>query len=151
MNALLSKKGSPVKAVVIATVIDIGLSVFLGFIVFVAYGWFATSNGISWEAFTEQVTHIDVLSPFSLISIGLGSLITVYSANLCARIVNYSEYRYVSVFALSLILFNLLIDSTYYSLTEHVVLNGITLTCVYLGAWLHVRKKYQLSSGDSNP
>ena len=137
------------KAVVVATVIDIGLSVLLGFVLFVAYGWFATSNGISWEAFSEQITQMDVLSPFSLISIGLGALITIYAANLCARIANYSEYRYVSVFALSLILFNLLIDSTYYSLTEHIVLNGITLTCVYLGAWLHVRKKYQLTSSDS--
>lgn len=120
---------------------DIGLSFLVTLFVVLSYGWFVTKSGVTWEAFFEQVALMEIISPLSIVSLSLGALITVYSANLCARIVNYSEYRYVSVFALSIVLFNLLVDSTYYSLVEHMILTTISLFCVYFGAWLHVRKK----------
>ncbi len=135
-------KGSPTKAVVIASAVDIIGTLAVGVVIAMVYGAILASSGVSLEGIAGRFESIDILSPFSLTGIGLGCLITIYSGYLCAKIVNDSEYKIVSIFGAITVLFGWVVGVSYYSLVENVVFSLLTLFCVYLGAWFHVKNKH---------
>ena len=134
------RQGSPVKAVVVATLVDIGGTMIFGILYVMAYWYYLESSGFSAEQIEKALAFDDLTSTISLIGIVGGGLISLYSGYLCAKIVNYDEFRVVTYYACVMIVFNFLLTEEDTSITQDIILNVITLMCIYVGAWLYVRK-----------
>ncbi|MBT2971174.1 MAG: hypothetical protein B6D72_03995 [gamma proteobacterium symbiont of Ctena orbiculata] len=134
-------RGSAVRAVLIATVVDITATVFIGIAISIVYGMILASNGDSLEVITTKLSNIELTSMVSLVAIVSGCIITTYAGYLCAKLVNHSEYRVVAVLAIIVIFFGFVMGQSYYSMSENLVLGLLSLCCVYLGAWLYVSGK----------
>lgn len=142
-----TKRGSPLKAVLLGALVDIVGSAVAGILMGIIYGLILASSGMPPDAAMEKLSHISSGSPLSVIGIVVGSLVTLYAGYLCAKIANHREYVIVSVLGVISVSFGfltaLLHDTPTYDLLEKILLSLLTFFCVYLGAWLHVRtKKY---------
>ncbi|MCG8023837.1 MAG: hypothetical protein JAZ02_07630 [Candidatus Thiodiazotropha endolucinida] len=140
----IEKKGSAVKAVFIATVVDVTATIFVGIVISIVYGMILASNGDSIEVITSKLSTMELTSKFSLVALASSCLITTFAGYLCAKLVNHSEYKIVAVFAIIVIAFGLAMGLSYYSVGENILLSLLTLCCVYLGAWLYVSRKQRL-------
>ncbi|VAW63424.1 hypothetical protein MNBD_GAMMA09-808 [hydrothermal vent metagenome] len=134
-------KGSPLKAILIGSSVDIFGTLIFGVLYGVGYAVFLAANGMSAEEIGARFVNIDTYSFFSMLGMVIGLLISVFAGYLCAKSVNYNEYKTVSVVAVIAVIFGLLISASEYSLIENIVFNTLTFLSLYLGAWLHVRSK----------
>jgi len=134
-------KGSPIKAVAISAVVDIGGTTLLGIVMGIVYSAVMAANGMSTEEIVKEISAQDKFSNFSIFGMVLGSVISIYAGYLCAKIVNYNEYRFVAILGVVLIIFSLLISGSYYSTIENLFFSVLSIGCVYLGAWLYVSNK----------
>jgi hypothetical protein len=73
------KKGSPVKAITIGVVVDIGGSLVLGIILVMIYSVLLASEGLSPEEIEYQLINLDPHSTFSIISMIIGGLVSVFA------------------------------------------------------------------------
>ncbi|MES9993151.1 MAG: hypothetical protein ABW098_14440 [Candidatus Thiodiazotropha sp.] len=142
-------RGSAVRAVLIATAVDVMATVFVGIVISIVYGMILATNGDSLEMITMKLSNMELTSKVSLVAITSGCLITTYAGYLCAKLVNHSEYRVVAVLAGVVIIFGFAMGFSYYSLRDNLILSLLSLFCVYLGAWLYVSKKNR-SSAEEN-
>ncbi|MES9970019.1 MAG: hypothetical protein ABW092_08270 [Candidatus Thiodiazotropha sp.] len=147
VNNQIDDKGSAVKAILIATVIDVTATIFIGMVISIVYGVLLASNGDSLEMITAKLSNVDLTSKVSLLTLFLAFLVTTYTGYLCAKIVNHSEYRIAAIFAVILIIFGLIMGLPYYSVSENIFLSLMTLFSVYIGAWFHVSQKKRRLSG----
>jgi hypothetical protein len=136
-----SKKGSPVKAIAIGLVVDIGGSLISAFILAIAYGILLASRGLAPEEIEYRLTNLDPYSAFSIITMVVGGCMTVFGGYVCARIVNYSEYKFSFIFGFISAAFGHIASESYYSTLDHIALGILTLGCALLGAWLRVVQK----------
>lgn len=134
-------KGSPVKAIVTAAIVDIVGTLILGIIIAVGYSIYHGSKGMPPEEISRSLENLDVFSTTALVSIFLGCLITIYASNLCAKIVNYSEYKFVSIYVLLTVIVSFLMDMRVERVGETIGLSFLALACAYYGTWLHVKNK----------
>ncbi len=143
LTVTLQQKGSLIKAIVIATIIDIVGTFLLGMAIGVVYMAILTSSGMPIEevATTVEKETRDVFSTLTIIGVVLGGMVTLFAGYTCAKIANYSEYKVVSYFGVITVSFSAFMGMGYYSLSENIVLGAVTLGCAYCGAWLYVRKK----------
>ena len=139
------KKGSPVKAIVIGVVVDIGGSIVLGIILVMIYSVLLASEGLSPKEIEYQLTNLDPHSTFSIISMIVGGLVTVFAGYLCARIANYSEYKFTFILGCISAAFGLMVGESHFSTLDNIFLSILTLLCALLGAWLHVVKKANIT------
>ncbi|MES9849981.1 MAG: hypothetical protein ABW145_16475, partial [Candidatus Thiodiazotropha sp.] len=70
----IEKKGSAVKAVFIATVVDITATIFVGIAISIVYGMILASNGDSIEVITSKLSTMELTSKFSLVALASGCL-----------------------------------------------------------------------------
>ena len=142
VEAPVMKKGSTVKAVIIATVVDLGGTFVLSMILGVIYAIYSISQGIPPEelaASMEDIENIPVLYNSNMV---IGLLVTVFAGYLCARIAKKANYRAVNIYLIVLILLiNLLMLSTGEDIasTKHISQIIISILAGYLGAWLYIR------------
>lgn len=136
-------KGSPIKAILISVSVDIIGTLVLGMILGFVYAFILASNGMTIDEISNKFTNIDTYSTFSLIGIMLGSFITIYAGYLCAKIINFNEYKTVTILGIVSATFGILLTLTAYNIFEHISFLILTFSCVYFGAWLHVRKKHK--------
>ncbi|MET0068925.1 MAG: hypothetical protein ABW096_02740 [Candidatus Thiodiazotropha sp.] len=141
-------RGSAVRAILIATVVDITATVFIGVAISIVYGMILASNGDSIEVITTKLSNMELTSKVSLVAVVSGCIITTYAGYLCAKIVNHSEYRVVAVLACIVIVFGFFMGQSYYSMSENLILSLLSLGCVYLGAWLYVSSKNRSQAGE---
>jgi uncharacterized membrane protein YoaK (UPF0700 family) len=134
-------KGLAVKAIIVATVVDIAATIFIGIAISIVYGVILASNGDSIEVITLKLSNMELTSKVSLLALISGFLVTVFAGYLCAKLVNHSEYKTVAIFAIIVIIFSWVMGLSYYSVNENIVLSLLNLCSVYLGAWLYVSKK----------
>lgn len=134
-------KGSPVKAILLATVVDIVGTVLVGITLTFIYSFMLASKGVKQEEILSKLQNLDLYSPLSITGIVLGAGITVYAGYLCAKKVNYLEYKWILIFCIISVLIGLVMGGSRYSAAEMFALNGLSIASAYLGAWLHVRKK----------
>ena len=66
---------------------------------------------------------------------------TVLGGYVCARIVNYSEYKFAFIFGFISAAFGHIASESYYSTLDSMALGILTLGCALLGAWLRVIQK----------
>jgi len=134
-------RGSPLKAITIATLIDIVGSLFSSVVIAIVYSVMLASRGMPEDEVASKLQHISFLSPVSLIGLSIGCMITVYAGYFCAKKVNYSEYKFVSIYCLISVLFGLILGSSYNSPGEIISLSVLTIISAFFGAWLFVSKK----------
>ena len=139
-------KGSPVKAIIIGLVVDISGSLVSAFILAIAYSVLLTSRGLSPEEIEYHLTNLDIYSTFSIITMIVGGIMTVLGGYLCARIVNYSEYKFTFIFGFISAAFGHIASESYYSTLDSMALGILTLGCALLGAWLRVIQKANQSN-----
>ena len=132
--------GSPIKAIAIGLVIDIGGSFLSAFVLAIAYSVLLTSRGWSPEEIEHHLINLDPYSTFYIITMAVGGLMTVIGGYVCARIVNHSEYKFTFIFGfISAAIGNLF--GGHYSTLETIALGILTLGCALFGAWLRVVQK----------
>jgi len=136
-------KAAPIKAVFIASLVDIGGTLTISFIISISYIFIQNSNGISMEQAIQSLEQMDLYAPLSLLGLALGLAITIYAGYLCAKIAQRSVYRVVAVFCIIIMVFSIILTTPYYSVLEHILLNLLSLLSAYLGAWLYVRTTTQ--------
>lgn len=136
-----SEKGSPIKAILIATGVDIGGSIAVGVVLGIVYGVMLAMEGVPIEQIEQQMQTVEFGSTISLIGMGIGAFISIFAGYLCAKTVNHSEYKVVAALCLVVSSIGALMNFSYYSTTELLILTGITVVCVFFGAWLFVRTK----------
>ena len=139
-------KGSPVKAIIIGLVVDISGSLVSAFILAIAYSVLLTSRGLSPEEIEYHLTNLDIYSTFSIITMIVGGIMTVLGGYVCARIVNYSEYKFTFIFGFISAAFGHIASESYYSTLDSMALGILTLGCALLGAWLRAIQKANQSN-----
>jgi len=139
-------KGSPVKAIIIGLVVDISGSLVSAFILAIAYSVQLTSRGWSPEEIEYHLTNLDTYSTFSIITMIVGGIMTVLGGYVCARIVNYSEYKFTFIFGFISAAFGHIASESYYYSLDSMALGILTLGCALLGAWLRVIQKANQSN-----
>ena len=136
------QNGSPLKAILTASALNIiGMFLSTALILFV----FATLlppirfdfNEILYKTQNIDVSHFSIVS---LTSNFIAYLITIYCSHLCAKIALSRNYKVVSIFAVIIVGFGMLIGTLSYSLFANSIYASITLLSVYFGGWLYVRK-----------
>ncbi|MEW8508191.1 MAG: hypothetical protein AB2598_15970 [Candidatus Thiodiazotropha sp.] len=149
-NAVLTDqqqpRGSAVRAVLLASALDIIATLLVGIVISLVYGMILASNGDSLEVITLKLSEMELTSRVSMAAILSGCIITTYAGYLCAKIANFAEYRVVAGLAVVVIVFGIAMGQSYYSFSENLVLSLLSLCCVYFGAWLYVGKKKRSSN-----
>ena len=131
------KKGSPVKAVLVAIVVDIvGTMVYVA-LLGLAYGIYVAELGLSVQEMKTSLAN-QLLGPLAMIG---GSLISVYCGYLCAKIANHEEYRYAGMVGIFMVVFGFVFTGGDISNIRHIAENLLTLVCVMGGAWWYVKHK----------
>jgi hypothetical protein len=141
-----AQKGSPLKAIIIGLVVDIGGSLVAAFILAIAYSALLASQGLPPEQIEHQLTHLDPYSAFSIIAMVTGGCMTVLGGYVCARVVNYSEYKFTFVFGFISAAFGHIASESYYATLDNLALGILTLGCALFGAWLRVIQKANQSN-----
>jgi hypothetical protein len=141
-----SEKGSPLKAIIIGLVVDIGGSLVAAFILAIAYSVLLASRGWPPEEIEHHLTNLDLYSTFSVVTMIVGGSMTVLGGYVCARIVNYSEYKFALVFGFISAAFGHFASESYHSTLDNLALGILTLGCALLGAWLRVIQKANQSN-----
>jgi hypothetical protein len=135
------KKGSPIKAIAIGLVVDIGGSFLSGFILMIGYGILLASRGLSPQEIEHHLQNLDPYSTFFIITMVVGGLMTILGGYVCARIVNHSEYKFALIFGFVSAAFGHITSGSYHSTLDNISLGIVTMGCALLGAWLRVVQK----------
>ena len=135
------KKGSPVKAILIGLLVDIVGSFVLVFILGIIYSVMLASQGLTPEEIEYRLTNLDPYSLFSLVCMFFGGLMTVIAGYICAKIVNYSEYKFALILGFISAMVGYMAGESYYSTLDNIFLVLLTLGCALFGAWLYVNNK----------
>ena len=135
------EKGSPVKAIAVGALVDIFGSIIVGVIIAVIYGVMLAGSGVSTEEIAKRFSNIDPYSAFSIIATIIGCFISLVSGYVCARIVNFSEYKFVAILGLISSTFGVILGGSTGTVIENVFIVLLTFISVMLGAWVHVNDK----------
>ena len=84
---------------------------------------------------------MDPSGPIELTSNFLGCLMSAIGGYICARIVNYNEYKYASIMGLISVGIGLLFSVSTNTAADNVMLILFTYGSVIIGAWVYVRQK----------
>jgi len=136
-----NRKGSPIKAIVIGVLVDIGSTLLFGMLVGLSYGLWMVSQGMGSEEIESTFLSQQLVSIYGLSMVTAGLSFSILSGYVCARIVNYKEYKFATLLSVVTISLTLLMGATNHSLLENIVLNLLTIIAVLLGAMIHVKRK----------
>ena len=133
---LSDQPGSPVKAVLIAIVVDIvATSVFI-MLLGATIGVVARFQLLTIEEMQTGWLSV-VVDPFAWT---IGCLISVYCGYLCARIARQNVYRYALVVGLFMMFYGVFTSEKGMTSVTEIVDDSVTLFSVLIGAWWWVRK-----------
>jgi len=141
-----SEKRSAVKAVLIAAAVDLGGSIGVGVVIGIIYGIMLAVEGTPIEEIERQMKTVDTSSMVSIVGLVLSAFVSIFAGYLCAKTVNYNEFKVVSILGLVTVSAGLLMEASYYTLNENVLMSLLTFACNFFGAWLFVRSKAIKSS-----
>ena len=136
------QNGSPAKAIIITSALNIiGMFLTSALVLFV-FAALLPPIRLNFTEILYKTQNLDI-SDFSIASLTssfLEYLITIYSSYLCAKIAHSKNYKVVSIFAIIIVGFGLIIGIFSHSLLANLVYASITLISIYFGGWLYVRK-----------
>ena len=142
------RRGSPVKAIALAVMVDVLGSVLVGVGLFVTYLVVQVLQGVEPDAVMELFNR-DMDGPLiTVLLIVLGSAVSVYAGYLCAKAVNHHEYRYVGVYVLIMVMILSIPGADEGNVVEDLAYAALTFISGYIGAWLHVHNKDEQFKGN---
>jgi len=136
-----NKKGSPLYAILVGVLVDIGGSTIFGILYAIGYLIILSSQEVSFDQIGNILTAIHSDSRASILLYTVGCVISTFAGYICARIVNFSELKYTSILAAISSLYGFLIVPTSYSIIQKIVLLFLTFGSVMLGAFIYVYNK----------
>lgn len=136
-----STKGSPTKAILAGTAIDLFGSLLVGILIAVVYSAYLASQGLDATEIQTAMTTIDRFTPIWFIGMILGGAISVFAGYTCATIVNYNEYKFCSILGGISGVSALALNFGHYAPLEMAGIILLTFACVLFGGWLHVSAK----------
>jgi hypothetical protein len=137
----IDSKGSPVKAIIVATLVDIVGTIIAAIAFNIAYSIVLASRGLTAEEIAANIQNADTFSFYAMAGYVFGSMMTILAGYLCARIANYSEYKFVGIYCAIVILFGTVMGWNSLSTAEQFLLPVLSIVSAFFGAWLHVRSK----------
>ena len=139
------KKGSRVLAIFIGFVIDVGGTMILGILFTFIYSLVMAFNGVPAEQIMSSLKAMDKSSQITglfLFHATVGGLLSILGGYVCARIVNYSEYKYAALLAvISACYAWMIVIGAGSPIFRSVFLTFLSFGCTMLGAHVHVKKK----------
>lgn len=136
-----SRRGSPVKAILAGTAIDLFGSLLVGIVIAIGYSTYLASQGLDETQIQTALATIDRFTPVWFIGMVLGSAMSVFAGYICASMVNYAEYKYCGILGGISGAAALLFNTGHYDPLEIIGIICLTFGCVLFGAWLHVSAK----------
>jgi len=128
------RPGSPVRAVTIALVLDLGGSLALNLLLTVLYAAWLQARGLTGTEIDEAMRHIPPDSWAAIAGVLLGACLDVLSGFVCARIVQRDEWRVGGVLAGLSGLCTLLFNDAGEAMEDLTVLLSLcTVACTLLG------------------
>jgi hypothetical protein len=129
-----ARPGSPVRAVIVGLVLDLGGSVILNLLLTALYAAWLQATGLSTEEIDEAMRHIPPDSWAAIAGVVLGAGLDVLSGFVCARIVQRNEYRIGGVLAAISAACTLLLDDAGDAMQDITLLLSLcTAACTLLG------------------
>lgn len=125
--------GSPLKAVLSGLAVDLGGSAVLGIVLDQVYGLTLGGQGLTDGQIDQAMQHIPTASPFGVLGIVLGALMSVAGGYVCARVVLRDEYRVGGAMAAVSALLGLALSSADDPAGLTVLLILCTAACNMLG------------------
>jgi hypothetical protein len=126
--------GSPLRAIVVGLVVDLGGSVVLSLLLMIVYAASLQHAGLSPEQLKAAIEHIPSNSWPAVLELVLGSLLDVFSGFVCARIAQRDEWRVGATLAAISTLCAALLGDGGDSTDELTLLRAAcTLACTLLG------------------
>lgn len=138
------RKGSPIKAIVVGLIVDIIGSSIFGILIGIIYSAFLLNKGLAIEEIEKILNSAGGLNTiFGLIGNIGGLLITMLAGYICARIVNYNEYKIVGILGIlsSLITYIFALTMNIYTNSELILLSVLVLLCSLSGAFIFIKTK----------
>lgn len=133
------KKGSSVKAVVVAVCMDILGSVVIGIVVTLVFSMVWLSGGVTELELAEKISTAELLSPFGLTTILLGMLLSVFASFLCAKISRHNIVRDVSIACGISVLISVLTGMAAYGIMKNVILTLLNIASYFVGGLIGKR------------
>lgn len=125
--------GSPVKAIFLGLLVDIGGSILFASIFMAAYGASLAASGMSDKELLAAATNIPPGSWVFVTTAGIGLLFSILGGYTCARIARHSEYRNGLILATLTTLIGLITGFGQYSALLGALLGAAGFACVLVG------------------
>jgi len=133
--------GSPLIAIIVGVVIDVGGTVVLGFVMLIAYTIRQLSQGATQEQVIQSLQTVDPTSWFFLLSAGLGTLLSFLGGYVCAAIVRRNELKCASVVGLISFAFGIWAGAGRIVAWLTLAMALMSLAAVLSGAWVNARRR----------
>jgi len=137
--------GSPIKAVALGMLTDIGGSIVVGGVLSIVYGIVLAQQGLTPEQAMDAIKNAPILSPFGLISTAMGLGFSFLGGYVCARIAKRSELRLGAVMAVLNTVLGLLLSGDQTSAPKLIVLVLLSIAAVMVGSWKGRVKNWHLA------
>jgi hypothetical protein len=138
--------GSPVKAIALGMLVDIGGTIAVGSVISIVYAIVLAQQGMTQEQVMEAMQDAPILSTYGLISTVVGLAFSVLGGYVCARIVKRSELRMGAIMAAISTVLGLLLSGGETSAPKIVTLLLLGITAVMVGAWQGRLKNWRLAN-----
>jgi hypothetical protein len=136
-----SRRGSPLKAILAGTAIDLFGSLLVGIVIAIVYSAYLASQGLDESEIQSALSTIERFTPIWFIGMSLGGAISVFAGYICASMTNHKEYKYCAILGGISAASAVLLNVGHYVPLETIVLIALSFACVLFGAWLHVSGK----------
>lgn len=132
-------RGSPVAAVVLGVLTDIGGSFLAGFLMVIATAIAFGLQGMPPEEVEATITNVDPMSGRAILTYGVGLVFSVLGGYVCARVARRSEFKLAGIVAAIGSASGWILGGGQLPLLLHVFLICLSVACVMFGAWVSVR------------
>lgn len=137
------RPGSPLKAIFLGLLTDIGGTTVASFIIGIGYAIMLARQGMAAEEISKSVAVMDTLSPLGLFTVAVGLMFSICGGYVCARIAKRDEYRNCAIQAVMSCGFVFLMKSPPASWAEFIILSLLSIAALFLGAWLALRLNHR--------
>lgn len=141
----MSAPRSPLKAVLIGSLTDLGGSLGAGQILILVYGVWLASEGMSLAEMEEAMTHVDPGSGIALAGNVVGTLCSWLGGYVCARLAPAPELKWAGVVAAISAAAGLALGQDYPALLS-ALLSLFSAAAVMVGGWMGMRRNFERSA-----
>ena len=135
-----TRRGSPLKAVVIGAVVDFGGTMVASVVFFMLFGVYLAATGTPPDRAASEYGAVGFDSPIGLILNIVGCMFSVLGGFVCARIAKHAEYRLGAILAAVSVALGFLLGGETVANGVGLVTSLLTVASVMVGAHLGAQK-----------